>query len=131
MRLRITNAKAATIFDVALAGHDLRVTHTDGYPVQPRDTPSLRIGMGERYDAIITLGDGVFPLVAAAAGTTGLARAVARTGQGAVPPQAYRPGGLDQPALTADQLRAALEVALPNHSPDSEQDLLLGGSMRG
>ena len=34
VRLRIINASADTVFTVALGGHDLTVTHTDGYPVQ-------------------------------------------------------------------------------------------------
>ena len=33
VRLRIINAGSDTIFDVALGGHDLTVTHSDGYPV--------------------------------------------------------------------------------------------------
>lgn len=45
---------------VAVTGHPMRVTHTDGYPVQPVSTSLLRLGMGERYDAIITVTDGVF-----------------------------------------------------------------------
>ncbi|MGB7979192.1 MAG: multicopper oxidase family protein [Candidatus Nanopelagicales bacterium] len=85
VRLRIINAAADTIYTVALAEHDLTITHSDGYPVSPVTTPALRIGMGERYDATVTLGDGGFPLVAAPAGGTGLARAILRTGQGPCP----------------------------------------------
>ena len=75
VRLRIINAASDTIFDVALAGHDLTVTHTDGYPVNPVTAKALRIGMGERYDATVTLADGVFPLVAHPVGKDGQARA--------------------------------------------------------
>ena len=85
VRLRVINAGADTIFDVALGGHTLTVTHSDGYPVVPLSTGSIRIGMGERYDATVTLGDGVFPLVAAPVGKGGLARALVRTGSGAAP----------------------------------------------
>lgn len=70
MRLRIINAAADTIFTVALGGHRMEVTHTDGFPVKPQETDSLAIGMGERYDAIVTLADGVFPFVAAPMGRT-------------------------------------------------------------
>ena len=59
VRLRIINAGADTIFTVALADHELSVTHTDGYPVRPVATSALRIGMGERYDAVVDLADGV------------------------------------------------------------------------
>jgi FtsP/CotA-like multicopper oxidase with cupredoxin domain len=49
---------------VALAGHRMTVTHTDGYPVVPTEVDALLLSMGERYDVIVTVGDGVFPLVA-------------------------------------------------------------------
>ena len=39
----------------------MTITHTDGYPVQPVDAQSPRIGMGERYDVLVQAGDGVFP----------------------------------------------------------------------
>jgi FtsP/CotA-like multicopper oxidase with cupredoxin domain len=35
---------------VALGGHQMTVTHTDGYPVAPVRAGALLIGMGERYD---------------------------------------------------------------------------------
>ena len=91
VRLRLINAGADTIFRVALAGHQLRITHTDGFPVAPADASVLLIGMGERYDAVVTLGDGVFPLVAEPVGKPGLARALVRTGAGESPAPSYRP----------------------------------------
>jgi FtsP/CotA-like multicopper oxidase with cupredoxin domain len=129
VRLRIINAAADTIFMVALDGHDLSVTHTDGYPVNPVATSTLQIGMGERYDVIVTLRDGVFPLVAQPVGKKGLARALVRTGSGAVPAEAYRPGGLDGYALTVSALTAAPGAALPARDPDTVQDLQLSGTM--
>ena len=129
IRLRIINAAADTVFTVALGGHDLRVTHSDGYPVQPVAAQSVRIGMGERYDAVVTLGDGVFAFVAAPEGKTGLARALIRTGSGAVPPASARPAELAAYPLTVDALRAADSARLPGRSPDTVQDLLLSGSM--
>jgi len=131
VRLRIINAGADTIFDVALAGHELRITHTDGYPVEPVNTSVLRIGMGERYDAVVTLSDGVFPLVAEPVGKTGRARALVRTGAGAVPALSYRPGELDGQPLTVALLRAGPGSALARRAPDSVQDVVLGGSMGG
>src|SRR3546814_20006444 len=41
--------------------------------------------MGERYDALVTLGDGAFPFVAAAEGKGETARAIVRTGSGETP----------------------------------------------
>jgi multicopper oxidase len=66
VRLRIINAGSDTAFRVALGGHRMQITHTDGFPVQPLDTDAVLVGMGERYDAIVTLADGVYPLVALA-----------------------------------------------------------------
>ncbi len=129
VRLRIVNSSADTVFTVALGGHDLSVTHTDGYPVQPVTTSALRIGMGERYDATVTLADGVFALVAEPVGKRGLARALVRTGSGAAPGESDRPSELDGYPLTVDALRAAGSVRLPQREPDSVQDVLLSGSM--
>ena len=64
IRMRIINAGSDTAFRVALAGHPMTVTHTDGFPVVPTEVDALLVGMGERYDVIVTAGDGVFPLVA-------------------------------------------------------------------
>ena len=69
VRLRIVNAAADTAFRLALGGHRLTVTHADGFPVLPVSTDALLLAMGERYDAILELDDGVFPLVAVAEGT--------------------------------------------------------------
>ena len=68
IRLRIINAGSDTAFRVALAGHPMTVTHTDGFPIEPTEVDALLLGMGERYDVIVTAGDGVFPLVATAEG---------------------------------------------------------------
>ena len=61
----------------------MTVTHTDGYPVAPVRAGALLIGMGERYDVQVTLGDGVFPLTALAEGKNATALALVRTGFGA------------------------------------------------
>jgi FtsP/CotA-like multicopper oxidase with cupredoxin domain len=129
VRLRIINAGADTTFTVALGGHELTVTYSDGYPVQPVTTSALRVGMGERYDAVVTLADGVFPLVAAPDGKPGLARALVRTGAGPAPAADVRPAELGGYPLTAGALRAAPGSALPAKDPDTVQDLLLSGSM--
>src|SRR4029079_16036916 len=63
LRIRIINAGSDTAFRVALTGHRMTVTHTDGFPVRPTDVDALLMGMGERYDVIVTAADGVLPLV--------------------------------------------------------------------
>jgi FtsP/CotA-like multicopper oxidase with cupredoxin domain len=85
VRIRLINAAADTIFAVALGGHRLTITHTDGYAVRPHETGALYIGMGERYDVVVTLKDGVFPLVANPVGKVGVALGAIRTGSGALP----------------------------------------------
>jgi multicopper oxidase len=59
LRLRIVNAAADTAFRLALGGHRLTVTHADGYPVHPVTGDALLLAMGERYDAIVRVQDGV------------------------------------------------------------------------
>ncbi|RAV05222.1 multicopper oxidase family protein, partial [Mycolicibacterium sp. GF69] len=83
VRIRLINAGSDTAFRVALAGHSMMVTHTDGFPVVPTEFDAVLIGMGERYDVVVTAGDGVFPLVAAAEGKNAVARALLVTGAGA------------------------------------------------
>jgi FtsP/CotA-like multicopper oxidase with cupredoxin domain len=56
VRLRILNASGTQTRYVALAGHQLRVTHTDGNPVpNPTAFDVVRIGVAERYDAWFTV----------------------------------------------------------------------------
>lgn len=129
VRLRLVNAGSDTSFRVAVGGHRLRITHTDGFPVEPVTTDNVLIGMGERYDAIVELGDGVFPLVAGAEGKTGQAFALIRTGGGTPPPPDVRPAELDSTPLTADALSAADGVRLSRRGPDRVLDVVLGSDM--
>ncbi|MEV4442997.1 multicopper oxidase family protein, partial [Streptomyces sp. NPDC049577] len=66
IRVRLVNAGGDTAFRVALGGHRMTVTHTDGFPVEHTGTDSVLLGMGERYDVLIEAKDGVFPLTALA-----------------------------------------------------------------
>ncbi|WP_435158469.1 multicopper oxidase family protein [Haladaptatus sp. DFWS20] len=52
-RFRFINASSATAFRVGVAGHELRVSHADGQPVEPVTVDSFVFGSGERYDAIV------------------------------------------------------------------------------
>ncbi|MCA0251351.1 MAG: multicopper oxidase family protein [Propionibacteriaceae bacterium] len=85
LRLRVINAASDTIFALALGGHRMTITHTDGHPVQPQETSALYLGMGERYDLLVTLGDGIFPLVAKPWNKPGQGLALVRTGAGTPP----------------------------------------------
>ncbi|HET9518628.1 MAG TPA: multicopper oxidase family protein [Actinoplanes sp.] len=129
VRIRIVNAASDTAFRIALGGHRLTVTHTDGFPTIPAITDALLLGMGERADVIVDLADGVFPLVAAAEGKTGQALAVVRTGAGAPPAATVRPAELDRQILLTATLSGADAVRLADRTPDRTHVLTLGGAM--
>ncbi|AQT83175.1 oxidase [Mycolicibacterium litorale] len=131
IRIRIINAAADTAFRVALAGHRMTVTHTDGFPVVPTDVDAVLLGMGERYDVIVTAGDGVFPLVAAAEGKDAVARALLSTGAGSAADPQLRPPELGGRVATVDTVTAAPEVVLSSGSSDVALEARLGGSMMG
>ena len=131
IRLRLINAGSDTAFRVALGGHQLTVTHSDGFPVVPLTTDALIIGMGERFDVEVTLSDGVFPLVAAAEGKTGQALALIRTGSGRPPAASVRPDELHGQLLLGTQLRANDAARLVEKSVDRRYELALGGGMHG
>ncbi|KOU74178.1 copper oxidase [Streptomyces sp. MMG1533] len=129
VRLRIINAGSDTAYRVALGGHRLTVTHTDGFPVRHRQTDALLIAMGERYDVLVTLGDGVFPLVALAEGKNAGGLALVRTASGSAPSATVRPKELDGTVLTASRLRAADDVRLTAAKTDVTHQVRLTGGM--
>jgi FtsP/CotA-like multicopper oxidase with cupredoxin domain len=126
IRIRIINAGADTAFRVALAGHRMTVTHTDGFPVVPTDVDALLLGMGERYDVIVNAGDGVFPLVASAEGKSAVARALLSTGAGSAPDAGFRPQELTRMVGTVDTFTATSQVQLPTGSDIALQSRLTG-----
>ena len=129
IRIRIINAGSDTAFRVALAGHSMTVTHTDGYPVVPTDVDALLIGMGERYDVVVTAGDGVFPLVAIAEGKNALARGLLSTGAGTAPDQGFTPAELNRRVGTVETFTATEQVDLPTAPPDVTLQAVLSGGM--
>ncbi|MET8471056.1 multicopper oxidase family protein [Streptomyces sp. NPDC006422] len=129
IRIRFVNAGGDTAFRVALGGHEMTVTHTDGFPVRHAKTDALLLGMGERYDVLVTAGDGVFPLTALAEGKKASGMAVLRTGTGAPPKPSTRPKELNARLLTADKLKADDSVSLPSRKPDRTIELELTGGM--
>ncbi len=129
VRLRLINAGSDTAYRVALGGHELTLTHTDGFPVRHQQVDALLIGMGERYDVLVTLDDGVFPLVALAEGKNTTGMAVIRTGSGSVPGASVRPAELDGKLLAASQLNAADDVRLASKKADRVHRVELTGGM--
>ncbi|MEU4450257.1 multicopper oxidase family protein [Nocardioides sp. NPDC023903] len=131
VRIRVINAAADTIFAVALGDHRMTVTHTDGFAVQEREADAFYIGMGERYDVVVTLADGVFPLVATPIGKDGAALAVVRTGPGPIPTpaRAAEIRELTGPVLLGSDLRPAAAARLPDKEIGQSVDLALSGRM--
>ena len=129
VRLRLVNAGSDTAFRVALGGHRLTITHSDGFAVTPVTADALLIGMGERYDVLVTVGDGVFPLVALAEGKQGGALALVRSSAGRPPPASARPAELAGMVIAGTDLRAAESVEILRKDVDLEHDLRLEGSM--
>ncbi|MET8518653.1 multicopper oxidase family protein [Nocardioides sp. NPDC004968] len=131
VRIRVINAAADTIFAVALGDHRMTVTHTDGFAVQEQEAGAFYIGMGERYDVVVTLADGVFPLVAKPIGKDGAALAVVRTGSGPIPTpaRAAEIRELTGPVLLGSDLRPADSARLPDKDIGQSVDLALSGQM--
>ncbi|MFI5682076.1 multicopper oxidase family protein [Streptomyces cellulosae] len=129
VRLRIINAGGDTAYRVALGGHKLTITHTDGFPVEHQQVDALLIGMGERYDVLVTLADGVFPLVALAEGKNTSGMALVRTGSGSAPKPTVRPAELDGRIVTASRLRTSDDVRLDEKKADRVHRIELTGSM--
>ena len=119
-RLRLLNAGSDTAYRVALGGHRLTVTHTDGFPVEPVEVDTLLIGMGERYDVIVQPNSGAWPLVALAEGKNLTATAVVRTTDAAAsapPPPDVRPAELDGRLLRLAFENTTSSAAWPCSSP--------------
>lgn len=137
VRLRLMNPSSDTVFRFAAAGHRLTVTHADGLPVRPVTVDAVRIGMGERYDAILEANNpGVWQLAAVPEGKDGLARALLRyeESRGESPPPANaRPPELGGRLLSYADLRDAGERSFPEDGlfsgPDRTHELTLSGDM--
>jgi FtsP/CotA-like multicopper oxidase with cupredoxin domain len=130
IRIRFINAGADTAFRIALGGHVMTVTHTDGYPILPTDVDALLMGMGERYDVIVTAGDGTFPLVAIPEGKQAApARALLSTGAGAAPDANFQPPELSRRIGTVDLFTASPAATLGQGKSDVALGVNLTGSM--
>jgi FtsP/CotA-like multicopper oxidase with cupredoxin domain len=131
VRLRFINSSAATIYHVALQGHAMTVTHTDGQAVEPVEVDALRIGMGERYDVLVTANNpGVWQLAAKVEGAPGMVRAL-MSYKGSVtthPPAIYQPAELTGKMLRYVMLKAAPGLVVPPaYTPDQTVPIQLSG----
>jgi FtsP/CotA-like multicopper oxidase with cupredoxin domain len=126
IRLRIINAGSDTAYRFAVGGHRLTVTHTDGFPVDPLEVDTLILGMGERYDVVITAGDGAFPVVAVPEGKAAApAAAILRTASGPTPAADALPTELHGRLLAYADLAPTASAALDSRAPDRELELNL------
>jgi len=132
VRIRLINASADTIFAVALDDHDLSVTHSDGFAVEPVTAKALYLGMGERYDVVVTVKDGTFPLVARPVGKTsgGQGLAVLQTGSGSAPAPDVQVRELDGEILIGSALQPAETARLEDHAIENELEIAFQGSMQ-
>ncbi|MBM7458080.1 multicopper oxidase family protein [Rhodococcus coprophilus] len=123
VRLRIVNAAAETPYRFAVAGHELTVIAADGFDVTPATTDTLIIGMAQRYDVLVTLKSGAWPVVAKVEGRDGYASTVLRSTD-AAPLSAPDVGGvlpeLGGRLLAESELRPAESVRLETRSPDRD-----------
>jgi FtsP/CotA-like multicopper oxidase with cupredoxin domain len=129
IRIRFINAGSDTAFRVALAGHSMTVTHTDGYPILPKEVDALLLGMSERYDVIVTAGDGVFPLVALAEGKNAVGRAMLATGLGTAPDPSFQPVELNRRVGTVDMFTSTPQAGLGITGADVNLSADLSGGM--
>lgn len=130
VRVRLINAGSDTAYRVAVGGHRLTVTHADGFPVKPIEVDNVVLGMGERYDVIITAGSGAFPIVAVPEGKSDpAAEAVLRTtGAATAPAVGSRPAELNGQTLAYRDLSATEAVRLPAKMPDRTELITLTAS---
>ncbi|MEP7115497.1 MAG: multicopper oxidase family protein [Ilumatobacteraceae bacterium] len=133
VRLRLINAGSDTAYRVAIGGHRLTVTHADGFPVSPVEVDNVILGMGERYDVIITARSGAFPIVAVPEGKTDpTAEAVLRTTTTATAPTVgTRPSELSGRTLAYGDLIATDAVKLASRTPDRRQSIALTANPSG
>ncbi len=131
--MRLINAGSDTAYRVAVDGHRLTVTHADGFAVVPVEVDNVVLGMGERYDVVITARSGAFAIVAAPEGKTDPAgEAVLRTSTASPSPATgLRPSALSGQAIRYGDLRATDAVRLPAKNPDRRQTIRLTANAAG
>lgn len=81
---------------------------------------ALLLGMGERYDVIVTAADGMFSVGGTGRGKNAQARALPSTGAGSVPPMGYEPAELNGRVGTVDMFTATPEAQLKFTKADNE-----------
>ena len=137
VRFRVINAGGATVFRVAVQGHKLMLTHSDGFPLQQMEVDAFEISPGERYDFLITANNpGAWAIAAVSSNEFQRgARAVLRyrEAQGTSnPPLEFVPDELNGNLPDLSDLLSSEDLDFPQISNefDREIDLVLSGSRR-
>ncbi len=130
VRLRLINAGTTDTQAFALAGHKLRLTHSDGNPLaRPVDAGAVTLGVGERADVeFVAVHPGRWQLRGLMPGHAdhGLAIDVVYAGHEGDPVRGFSPGATLRPATYAD-FTGPTHLALP----DRTYELTLSGGMMG
>jgi len=128
IRFRIINGGTSTFFRFMIDGHPLTITHADGLAVRPVEVDHFLFGMGECYDALVTVREtGHFTIRAEAQDGSGQAIGVLHS------PDVKPTADLSRPIwgprrLTYSQLLSAEPTPLPE-GPMSRFALDLTGDM--
>ena len=128
VRLRIINGASDTAFAFYLENHQLEIVASDGFPVEPKTGNAVLLGMGERYDALVTIKEGGGNVVAVPVGKSGVP-GIASIGTGVEYPE-FKKGNLPKIIIQASELQAAQGYAIEGSS-QYRFDLSLQGSMSG
>ena len=134
VRLRLINASADTTHVIRLAGHRLKVTHTDGNPLmQPVEVDAVPLAPAERCDvAFLADRPGAWFLYCTQPGHTGAGEQVLIVYEGH---EGARPepvsDGIDGLRLWRYNLGQGREILPPPSGPERFFDLTLSGGMMG
>lgn len=128
IRLRLINAAGDTAYRIGIPGQELTITHTDGFPVQPRQADAVVLGMGERLDVLVTLGDQAVPVLALPEGKSGHAFGVIQAGSNTTF-SGRLPQTLGGTVLDGSRLKAHESALLTPREPTRTHELRLTGSM--
>lgn len=129
IRLRVINAAGDTAYRFGVPNQQLTVTHTDGFPVEHTQVDAIVLGMGERIDALLTVGGGYTPVLSLAEGKAQMAYGLLSTGTGDAPARADLPTTLTGKVVDGGQLTADPSVNLAAKAPDRVHELRLTGGM--
>ncbi len=134
VRLRLINASADHTHVIRLAGHRLKVTHTDGNPLEyPVEVDGVPIAPSERYDVHVEAGrPGAWRLYCTQPGHAGAGEQVLVVYDGHEAAEAGPPiEGVDDLALWHYGLGRGRPVLPPPSGEERLFDLTLSGGMMG